>query len=66
MNDGVRVSTAQAAKELHMSPLTLRYFMQHGQLPIGMAQKREGNKHYCYVIYRGLLDKYKAELGITD
>ena len=54
-----RVSVEQAAKELDLDPLTLRYSLRDGTLPIGFAQKR---KRYVYVIYRNLLDTYKKGL----
>lgn len=60
----IRVSVKQAAKELHMSQLTLQCLMQKGRLPIGYALKREGRSRYGYYIYRGLLDAEKRRIGI--
>lgn len=53
-----RVTTKQAAAELHMSVLTLQTLMQQGILPIGVAVRRKGR--YQYIIYRNMLDDYKA------
>jgi len=52
-----RVTTKQAAAELHMSILTLQTLMQQGILPIGVAVKRK--QKYQYVIYRNMLEDYK-------
>jgi hypothetical protein len=53
-----RVTTKQAAKELNMGQETLQYMMRLNRLPIGQAVRKEGNKKYTYMIYRGLLDNY--------
>ncbi len=62
--DEKRVTTKQAASELHMGVLTLQCLMQEGKLPIGYALKREGKSRHGYYIYRGLLDEHKRQLGI--
>lgn len=62
---GIRVSTKEAAKELHMDVLTLQMLMREGRLPIGYALKKEGKTRYGYYIYRGLLDAEKQRLGIV-
>ena len=51
-----RVSVAQASKELNIDPLTLRYALRQGKLPIGFALYK---KRYTYIIYRNKLDDYK-------
>lgn len=57
MEEMERVTTKQAAAELHMSILTLQTLMQQDILPIGVAVKRKGR--YQYIIYRNMLDDYK-------
>lgn len=47
-----RISVAQAAKELNMTVLAVRYFMQTGQLNIGYVMNRQGGQRatfYCYL-----------------
>ena len=56
------VPTAQAAEELQMTPPTVRYLMEVGQLPIGDWYRRQ--ERGVYIIYRGLLDKEKARRGL--
>lgn len=60
----VRVTTKDAARELHMDVLTLREFMKMGKLPIGYALKKEGKSRWGFYIYRHLLDEHKKRLGI--
>lgn len=57
-----RVSTKDAAKELNICIDSLQYLLQHEQIPIGYAYKREKTSRYTYVIYRGLLDQYKKSI----
>ena len=59
-----RVTTAQAAKELQMSRLTLCTLLLQGRIPIGYAVKRPGAKQATYVIYRRLLDEEKKRNGL--
>ncbi len=61
-----RVTVKQAAGELNIDQLTLRYQMEKEKLPIGYAVKREGKKRAVYVIYRGLLDQYKRSVAGGD
>ncbi len=58
-----RVTTKQAAKELNIGVDTLQYLMVHDQLPIGYAIKKTDKQRYNYVIYRGMLNDYKASVG---
>lgn len=58
-----RITVAEAAAELGMTPLTLRVILQQKIEPIckcGTAVKR-GSK-YVYIIYRESLDKVEKEL----
>ena len=59
-----RVTTKQAAMELHMDICTLQCLMKNGQLPIGYALKKDGKTRHGYYIYRGLLDAEKKRLGL--
>lgn len=58
-----RVNPIQAAKELNMSPDSVRYLMQINKLPIGYVVKREGKTRHSYIIYRGLLDAEKERIA---
>lgn len=58
-----RVTTKQAAAELNMDVTTLQYLLMKERLPIGYAVKREGKKRAVYIIYRGMLDQYKKQIG---
>ena len=51
-----RVTTKQAARELHMDVESVQYLMRTERLPIGYALKKEKSSRYSYYIYRGLLD----------
>lgn len=62
--EDVRVTVKQAARELHMSALTVQCLMRRGDLPIGYALKKDGKCRYGYYIFRGLLDEHKKRLGI--
>ena len=55
-----RVSVKVAAEELKINQEMLRYMMQAEKLPIGYAFKKPNSKRWNYIIYRGLLDQYKA------
>lgn len=59
-----RVSVKDAASEMKMSPLTLRYLMASGQLQIGFYSKKPYAKRGSYIIFRKLLDAEKERLGI--
>jgi hypothetical protein len=60
-----RVSISTAAKELHMSPQTVRILMASGQLPIGDCARRKGCRRMGYYVYRKLLDQEKEKRGIA-
>lgn len=51
-----RVTTKQAAKELHMDVESVQYLMRQERLPIGYAMKKEKATRFTYYIFRGLLD----------
>lgn len=56
------VTISQAAKELGMTPLSLRELMAQGRINIGYAYKREGSGKRKFFIYRHLLDKEKERI----
>jgi len=60
------VPVKQAAKELNMDPLTVRYLMQTGKANLGYFIRRPGCKRGCYKIYRHLLDAEKRRLGLEQ
>lgn len=51
-----RVSVAQAAKELEMTPLTVRVMMQQKQIDLGYVMTGANGCH-TYIILRSLLNK---------
>lgn len=59
------ITVKDAAQQLNMTALTVRYLMQQEKLPIGYALKREGRSQYHYIIYQELLDGFvkKVESG---
>ena len=56
------VKLKDAAEELQMSQVTLRYKMIHGMVDIGHAWKQEGSTRWNFDIYRTLLDREKHRL----
>lgn len=64
MKDENTVTVAQAAKELHMDAMTVRYLMRSGALRIGDCGRRPGCARSFYRIYRKQLDKAKEERGL--
>lgn len=60
------VTVQQAAKELGQSCSTIRSWMRHQAINIGIADKKEGAEHWHYVIYRTSLDRFKEERGIGN
>ncbi len=54
----------EAAKEIGVSPDTLRSWMQHGLIHIGVADKKDGNDKFNYTIWRVHLDRFKQGLVI--
>lgn len=58
------VTIIQAARELHMSPQTLRYMMASGRITIGDCGRRPGKKRSFYKVFRKMLDAEKERRGI--
>lgn len=58
------VTIAQAARELQMSPQTLRYMMVSGKIAVGDCGKRPGAKRGFYRVFRKMLDEEKKRRGI--
>ena len=56
------VTVAQAAKELNMTPLSLRELMAQGRINIGYAYQRPGCGKRKFFIYRHLLDEEKKRI----
>jgi hypothetical protein len=56
-----KVTIEQAAVELNVSQATLRSWMRHSYINIGIADKKDGSSRWCYTIYRKLLDDYKGK-----
>ena len=58
------VTVEQASKELNLSPETIRSWMRHRVIDIGIADKKDTAEHWHYVIFRKSLDRFKQERGI--
>lgn len=58
------VTVEEAAKELHMTPATVRYLMATGALNIGDTWMKPGARRRVFRIYREMLDAEKAKRGI--
>ena len=56
------VPVMQAAKELKMTPLSLRQLMIHNRINVGYVYQREGSTKHKFFIYRHLLDKEKERI----
>lgn len=61
-----RISVETAAKELNMTPLTVRYLMQQQRLPIGFAQKREGCSRTYYIVFEELVQAFRKKVESGD
>lgn len=57
-----QVTVEEAAKELGLTPVCLRELLIRGIIPIGYAYRKDGAKRRKFIIYRGLLDEYKAKI----
>ena len=58
------VAVKDAAVELGMSALTLRWLMAEGELPIGYVVAKPGSQRRQFLIYRKNLDEEKKRRGM--
>lgn len=56
------VPTKQAAYELGVSTATLRSWMKHQRINIGVYDKKDGSSRAACYIYRSMLDAEKKRL----
>lgn len=61
----ILVTVKQAADELQLTALTLRYFMAEGKVDLGLVIDKPGSKHRRFIIYRQKLDAEKKRLGLV-
>lgn len=54
----------EAAQEIGVSADTLRSWMRHGLIHIGVADRKDGNGKFNYTIWRAHLDRFKQGLVI--
>lgn len=54
----------EAAAEIGTTPDTLRSWMRHGLIHIGIADRKDGNEKYNYTIFRAHLERFKQGLII--
>ncbi len=59
------VSTKQAALELGVSVATVRSWIKHQYINIGIYDKKDGREKAGYYIYRHMLDAEKKRLLIV-
>lgn len=60
-----RVTVAQAAYELQMSPYDLRWFMSYGMVDLGFVKDDPKQSRRHFVIYRAKLNAEKASRGLV-
>lgn len=58
------LSIEEAAAEIGTTPDTLRSWMKHGLIHIGIADRKDGSGKYNYTIFRAHLEKFKQGLII--
>lgn len=58
----IEVPTRQAARELGVSLPTLRSWMKHGHVNIGIYDKKDGKKRADIHVFRHMLDAEKRRL----
>jgi transposase-like protein len=58
-SDFQKVTVRDAAKELGIDPGTLRSWMKHNVIKIGIADRKDGKERWSFTIYRSWLDKFK-------
>ena len=61
-----KVKLEDAAKELGVSLSTLRSWLRHKVIPIGIADKQDGSLKWKYIVYRQWLDKYKENMNVPS
>ena len=60
----MKITVADAAKQLGLTPLTVRGLMQEGRLNIGYAIKHKNSSKWTYYIFEKLLEDEKKRLGL--
>ncbi len=60
-----KVKLEDAAKELGVSLPTLRSWLRHKVIPIGIADIQDGKSKWQYVVYRPWLDEFKRSINVS-
>ena len=60
------VTVKQAAQELGIDQATLRSWMKHDVIHIGIADRKEGKQKWSYTIYRKWLNEFIRKAECTD
>lgn len=60
-----KVKLEDAARELGVSLPTLRSWLRHKVIPIGIADIQDGKTKWNYIVYRSWLDKYKENMNVS-
>lgn len=68
ITDPNRISIAEAARDLGMSQDTFRQCMQQNlfPFPVGMVVKKQGAKHFTYIVYRAKIEELTKFWGLCD
>ena len=59
------VTVKQAALELGVDQATIRSWMRHNYIKIGIANLKEGKTRWNYTIYRKWLDEFKRSVNVS-
>jgi N-acetylglucosamine kinase-like BadF-type ATPase len=63
--EGIRMTVAEAAKKLEMSPQALRIAMQRGKFTV-FGQAWQNEEKWTYYINRNRLEQYLKAEGVND
>lgn len=64
-SDLQKVTVKQAALELNVDQATIRSWMRHNYIRIGIADLKDGKSRWSYVIYRKWLDEFKRSINVS-
>lgn len=64
-SDLQKVTVKQAALELNVDQATIRSWMRHNYIKIGIADLKDGKTRWSYTIYRKWLDEFKRSINVS-
>jgi len=59
------VTVKQAALELGVDQATVRSWMRHNYIKIGIANLKDGKTRWNYTIYRKWLEEFKRSVNVS-